>query len=269
MLVQVVGGSDMKCILCKMCEARAEIFTEKHLAWLEAQSNSVAIMEQESDPQPVYQAYDLLHADPAESFKQLLALAENGSIWSMATVGKLFENGTGTMRDLAQAEEWLVRAYKAGSDYGLIWLGLLYQESSQHEKAQDVFRTGVERGFVPAMFYLAWSYHNSADWPQRRDEVLTLLERGSAAGDLSAKRFLANVMMRGQFGLRHVPAGIRLLFNFAKDFARLVEDEKATAQSEKEIQPGFFSRLAAKIVALGRYSATTGFAVGAYRPPSI
>ena len=109
----------MKCILCKMCEARAKIFTEKHFAWLEAQSNSVAIMEQESDPQPVYQAYDLLHADPAESFKQLLALAENGSIWSMATVGKLFENGTGTMRDLAQAEEWLVRAYKAGSQPNL------------------------------------------------------------------------------------------------------------------------------------------------------
>src|SRR5580698_1661969 len=184
----------MKCVLCRICEARAEILAKKHLAWLEAQSNSVAIMEGESDPLQVRQAYDLLQTDPAESFKQFLALAESGSIWSMATVGYLSENGTGTSRDLARAEEWLVRAHKAGSDYGLIWLGLLYQESSQHEKAQDVFRTGVERGLVPAMYYLAWSYRNSADWPRRRDEVLTLLERGSAAGDLSAKRFLANAM---------------------------------------------------------------------------
>jgi hypothetical protein len=258
----------MKCVLCKICEARAEILAKKHLAWLEAQSNSVAIMEGESDPLQVRQAYDLLQTDPAESFKQFLALAESGSIWSMATVGYLSENGTGTSRDLARAEEWLVRAHKAGSDYGLIWLGLLYQESSQHEKAQDVFRTGVERGLVPAMYYLAWSYRNSADWPRRRDEVLTLLERGSAAGDLSAKRFLANAMMRGRFGLRHIPAGIRLLFNLAEDFARLIENEQATPQSEKEIQPGFVSRLAAKIVALGRYSTTTGFAMRAYRPPS-
>jgi hypothetical protein len=253
----------MKCVLCKICEANAAIFWEKHFAWLEAQSNSVAIMEREADPLPVYQAYDLLKTDPAESFRQFLALAESGSIWSMATVGQLFQSGTGTPRDLAQAEVWLLRAYRAGSDNGLIWLGLLYQDSSQHEKAQDVFRTGAERGFVPALLYLARSNWNSADWPQRRDETLSLLKRGSAAGDLSAKRFLANAMMHGHFGLRLIPAGIRLLFNFAEDFAKLVEDERAAAPSAKETRPGFFSRLAAKIVVVGRPS--TGLVVG---PPS-
>jgi hypothetical protein len=262
---EVGGGYDMKCVLCKICEANAAIFWEKHFAWLEAQSNSVAIIEREADPLPIYQAYDLRKTDPAESFRQFLALAESGSIWSMATVGQLFQSGTGTPRDLAQAEDWLVRAYRAGSDYGLIWPGLLYQESSRHEKAQDVFRTGVERGFVPAMSYLAWSYWNSAEWPQRRDETLALLKRGSAAGDLSAKRFLANSMMRGRFGLQHVPDGIRLLLNFAEDFAKLVEDERAAAQSEKEMRPGFLYRLAAKIVVVGRPS-TTGFVVG---PPSV
>jgi hypothetical protein len=254
----------MKCILCKICEANAAILTEKHFAWLEAQSNGVAIMEREADPLPVYQAYDLLKTDPAESFRQFLALAESGSVWSMATVGQLFESGTGTARDSAQAEEWLLRAYRAGSDYGLIWLGLLYQERSLHEKAQDVFHTGVERGFEPAMFYLARSYWNSAEWPQRRDETLALLKRGSAAGDLWAKRFLANAMMRGYFGLRLIPAGIRLLLNFAEDLAELVEDERAAAPIEKEIRPGFLYRLAAKIVSVGRPS-TTGFVVG---PPS-
>jgi hypothetical protein len=66
----------MKCILCKICEANAAMFWEKHLAWLEAQSNNVAIMEREADPLLVYQAYDLLKTDPAESFRQFLALAE-------------------------------------------------------------------------------------------------------------------------------------------------------------------------------------------------
>jgi len=166
-------------------------------------------------------------------------------VWSMAAAGHLFENGTGIARDLAQAEHWYLRAFDAGSDYALIWLGSLYQNSNRQAEAQGIFRTGVERGFVPALFYLAWSYWNSADWSRRRDEALALLERGSAAGDLSAKRFLANAMMRGRFGLGHIPAGFRLALSVAEDISRLVEGEKPTGQSEKELRPGFFSRIAA------------------------
>src|SRR5579864_84308 len=121
----------MECVLCKKCKARAEILDKKHFVWLEAQSNSVSIMEREADPQLVYQAHDLEAIDPAASFKQYLALAEGGSVWSMGTVGYMLANGTGTARDLVQAEEWYLRAYKAGSDYALIWLGSLYQNSNR------------------------------------------------------------------------------------------------------------------------------------------
>jgi Sel1 repeat len=236
----------MKCIFCKICEANQAIFDKITVAWLEAQTNSVAIMEREADPTRIYQAHDLLETDPAESFRQYLALAESGSVWSMAVVGHRFENGTGTARDLAQAEMWYLRAYRAGSDHGLLWLGDLYQESKQHQKAQDVFRTGVERGLMPAMVRLASSYWNSADRPQRRDEALALLERGSAAGDLYARRFLGNLMIRGSFGLRRIPAGIRLMFGVAKEMDNFVENEKATAQSDGKPRPGFFSRLTAQ-----------------------
>jgi hypothetical protein len=237
----------MKCIFCKICEANQAIFDKITVAWLEAQTNSVAIMEREADPALIYQAHDLLETDPAESFRQYLALAESGSVWSMAIVGYRFESGIGTARDLAQAETWYLRAYRAGSDHGLLWLGYLYQESKRHQKAQDVFRTGVERGLTPAMVRLASSYWNSADQPQRRDEALALLERGSAAGDLFARRFLGSVMTRGSFGLRRIPAGIRLLFSVAKEIDNFVEDEKATAQSNRKTRPGFFSRLAAPL----------------------
>jgi hypothetical protein len=243
----VVGGGDMKCILCKICEARQATFNEKYRAWFYAQTNNVAIMEREADPASIYQAHDLLKTNPVESFRQYLALAESGSVWSMANVGYLFGNGTGTARDLAQAEKWFLRAYEAGSDYGLIWLGHLYQESRQYEKAQTVFRTGVERGFVPAMKSLAWSYWHSPDWPQRRGEALTLLERGSAAGDLEARRYLAVGMTRGRFGLRRIPDGIRLMFSTAKDMADLVKDETAAVQSDGKSPPGFLSRLAAQL----------------------
>jgi hypothetical protein len=94
---------------------------------------------------------------------------------------------------------------------------------------------------------LAWSYWKSADWPQRRGEALALLERGSAAGDLSARRYLASSLTRGRFGLRHIPRGIRLLFSIAEDMANLVEDEMATSQSDGKTRPGFFSRLSAQL----------------------
>jgi hypothetical protein len=94
---------------------------------------------------------------------------------------------------------------------------------------------------------LAWSYCNSPDWPQRRGEALTLLERGSAVGDLEAQRYLAVGMTRGRFGLRRIPDGIRLMFSTAEDMANLVEGEKARAQSDRKTRPGLFSRLAARL----------------------
>jgi hypothetical protein len=76
---------------------------------------------------------------------------------------------------------------------------------------------------------------------------LALLERGSAAGDLSARRYLVVGMTRGWFGLRHIPDGIRLLLSTAEDLANLVKDETATAQSDKKTRSGLFSRLGAQL----------------------
>ena len=55
----------MKCIFCKICEERIAILNRKYFAWLEAQSNNVALMEREADPQLIYQAYALQESDLA------------------------------------------------------------------------------------------------------------------------------------------------------------------------------------------------------------
>jgi TPR repeat protein len=240
----------MGCILCKVCKANLDALNEKLLKWLEAQTNSVAIMEREADPAAIYQAHELSQTDPAEAFRQYLALAEQGSVWSMAMVGHRFEHGTGTAPDLAEAEKWYFRAYQGGSDYGLIWLGHLYQDSNRYEMAQEVWRSGVARGFVPAMVRLASCYRHLPDWPQRRDEAMALLERGSAAGDLSARMLLAAGMTRGWFGLRHIPDGIRRMFRNLDDITSLVGDEMPPAQ-DRAAGPGWFGRLAAQLSLLG------------------
>jgi TPR repeat protein len=241
----------MKCILCEKCEAFRAAVDKKWLAWFEAQANSVAIMEREADPAPIYRAYDLGKTDPVESFRQHLALAEQGSVWSMSAVGHMFEHGDGTAADLVRAELWYVRAHQAGSDYGLIWLGGLYQRSGQHEKAQEVYRAGVERGFAPAMARLAASYMRSPGWRRNRHEAMALLEQASAAGDPWAPHSLASAMMRGWFGLRYIPEAFRRLPSAADDVANPVKDEMASAQSDGKTRSGVFSRLAAQLLLLG------------------
>jgi hypothetical protein len=217
----------MKCVLCTICENARATFDKKMDAWLYAQSNNVEILERETDLSAVNQAYE--ETDPAESFRQYLALAEKGSVWSMATVGWMLQTGTGTEQDLSQAEKWLVRAYQAGSDYGLICLGCLYERSERSEKAQEVYRAGVARGFVPAMVYLAVSYRKSPAWAQRRHTA----------------------MVRGWFGLQYIPEGIRRLPGVAHDMAALLEDDTSPSQGDSKTRPGFVSRLAAQLSLVG------------------
>ena len=237
----------MKCILCKMCEAAHAKFDKKMDAWLYEQSNHVEIMKKEENPEAVYEAHS--QTDSAESFKQFLALAESGSVWSMATVGQMFHAGTGTSKDLVQAEKWLSRAYQAGSDYGLICLGCLFERAERSEKAQEVYRAGVARGFVPAMVYLAASYRRSPNWTQRRHETLSLLENGRAADDLFARHWLTTAMVRGWFGLRYIPEGFRRLPSVAHEMAALVADETSPlqVQGDSKTSAGLISRLAAQL----------------------
>jgi TPR repeat protein len=239
----------MKCLLCTICETARATFDKKMDAWLHAQSNNVEILEREADLSAVNQAYE--ETDPAKAFRQYLALAEKGSVWSMATVGWMLQVGTGTEQNLSQAEKWLVRAYQAGSDYGLICLGCLYERSERSETAQEVYRAGVARGFVPAMVYLAVSYRKSPDWAQRRHETLSLLESGRAAADLFARHWLATAMARGWFGLRYIPEGFRRLPNIAHDMGLLVADETSPPQGDRTTRPGVISRLAAHLWLVG------------------
>jgi Sel1 repeat len=220
-------GGIMKCILCKMCETAHAAVDAKLQAWLNEHMNSVAIWEQETDQDRISRAHSLLKTNPNHAFEEYLALAEQGSVWGMANVGTLFQRGIGTSADLTQAEKWYRRAYEGGSDYGLIWLGQLYANSHQYAKAEEVFRMGTERGCVPAMLRLAWVYLKSPDWRQKRGEALILLERASAAGDLSAKGFLANAMARGWFGLRRIPEGIRLIFKVSDQMVELTKDDES------------------------------------------
>lgn len=91
------------------------------------------------------------------------------------------------------------------------------------------------------MFPLAWCYLMSAHWRHKREEALTLLERASSAGDLSARRFLGTAMVRGWFGFSRIPAGFKLSSQVAEEVVKLIDVD--VPRHGKPL-PGFFSRFA-------------------------
>jgi hypothetical protein len=58
----------MKCVLCAICETTRATFNKKMDAWLHAQSNNVEVMERETDPEAILQAYE--QTDLVKSFRQ-------------------------------------------------------------------------------------------------------------------------------------------------------------------------------------------------------
>lgn len=240
----------MKCIVCKMCEALNAALDKKLSAQRDAQMNTQEIGRRELDNEQFVHANELLaNKDYTQAFRECLSLAEQGSVWSMGVVGWAFDTGTGVPQDLLLAEKWYRRAFDGGSDYGLFWLGVLYTKQGQWEKATEVFRTGAERDWAPAMYQLARLYLQSANWRQKRNDALVLLERASVAGDLSARRFLATTMMHGWFGWRRIPAGIRMFSKVAEDMAELVKDDQTlAAKLDSGKLSGFFSRFIQRLV---------------------
>lgn len=152
---------------------------------------------------------------------------------------------------MLQTDPFSASAYQAGSDYGLICLGSLYERSERYEEAQEVHKTGAARRFVPAMLYLAACYRRSPNWAQSRRETLALLEQGPAASAFFVRHWLATAMVRGWFGLRYIPEGIRRLPGVAHEMTVLVEDGTGQLQGDSKSQQGFFSRLAAQVWVLG------------------
>jgi TPR repeat protein len=228
-----------------MCEAAKIAIKQKALAWLDTQMNIEEMWGREVDQERIHYAHSLLKTDPAQYFQEYLALAESGSLWSATALGAAFEAGIGTEQDLAQAEKWYRRAYEGGSDHALLLLGALNVRSRQYAKAAEVYRSGAERNWAPAMYRLAFVYTRCPDCRRHRAEARSLLDRAAAAGDISAKKFLADTMVRGWFGLRHIPEGFRLGFSVAGEMVELIKDEELPTPniSARPGLSGYLSRL--------------------------
>jgi TPR repeat protein len=136
----------------------------------------------------------------------------------MLKAGWHYANGLGTQRDAATAEEYYRHALCAGSRKATIrYASLLFQRGA-HDKGPSTLADGVQNGFIPAHFWLAWFHYKRAPTARTAREVRHLLVTAAEAGHPGAALLLARWTAFGKFGLRKIPDGIRMIFAVVKSF---------------------------------------------------
>jgi TPR repeat protein len=181
----------------------------------QAQADDATIWESDPRKDQMREAHAAFKAAPEVGFQRVLAIAEQGSIWSMAWVGWAYSKGRGTLSDIALAEDWYRRAFEGGSHWGLLGYGSSLWLRGDFTKSEEVFGVGAAKDLAPALYWLALCRLHRSNTRNTYREVRPLLERASTKGCLAARYWLAKWMLRGRFGLREILRGHRLMWKLS------------------------------------------------------
>jgi TPR repeat protein len=172
----------------------------------------------EPDLERLRKAYNALGQNPKEGLAELEALANAGSKSSMNYLGYAYETGVGGKPDRELAEIWFKRGYEAGSLAALMQLSYLYLMTDRFSLAEEVLRSGVERGYGLAIYVLGRNYVFGPGKYTKRAEGLQLLRRAAGMGNIFAKRDIGYLLMRGERGFFGRIAG---LYIYIDGFVRI------------------------------------------------
>jgi len=205
--------------------------------WRLAQTNDSEMLERDPDLQALDEATRLWRSDPKSGFPRLAALAGRGSIMSMLLVGLSYEQGTGVSEDRDLAEQWYRLAFEEGSQKGQLLLGQLYETWSEFTKCEQVYAVGADSGWAPGLYHLARMRLLPPRTPSRLEDARVLLEQAAAQGDLGAQIDLMRLLVRGRFGLRRIPSGLRLCFDTGRKCEALTRMTGAGRKPTRSLRP--------------------------------
>jgi TPR repeat protein len=102
---------------------------------------------EEADNARLIAAFELLKTDPEKALSELKELAELGLTTAAINLGWAYHHGKGTPLDLDRAEFWLKYAFDSGDNAASYYLGNLYTSQGKIDKANMIYKHGVEHGF--------------------------------------------------------------------------------------------------------------------------
>jgi TPR repeat protein len=169
-------------------------------------NNGETLFRMEQHQQALRAAYDLRKTDPEEYFQAFLGFAEQGSAWSMYYVAYSLSNGVGTPVNLLEGEKWLRRGYEVGDERAMLGLANEYLRQKRYSEAEGLLQGYAQKDYAPALYLLGYVFLRQGYKSQAR----LMLERASGLGHRRAKASLANLCLRGKFGIRSIPYGFQL-----------------------------------------------------------
>ena len=161
---------------------------------------------------------------PASALELYRDAAAQGSALALEALAWHYQTGTGVGADLEAAQDYYRRAIVAGSWPATIGYARLLNALGFTEQRDAVLEDGVSAGFVPAHYWLARFRYDGSTSPAVVRGVKPLVEHAAAMGHPGAGALLAALKMRGHYGLRRIPSGLRMAFRIARGAAQADED---------------------------------------------
>lgn len=125
-------------------------------------------------------------------FKAQLEKAESGNVKAMYEVGRLYERGRGTDKNLATAVSWYKKASDAGHDSAKARLGKMYLEGRGVKKdtvrASKLISTAAQNNVPGAQYQLGVMYEIGIGHDHDPEKALYWYKKAAALGHYQAER---------------------------------------------------------------------------------
>jgi TPR repeat protein len=149
-----------------------------------------------------------------EAFDLCHRASEAGHAPAMSTLGVLYDEGSGTPKDEAEAVRWYRKAAEAGDLVGMTQLGLRYQEGGgglpkDETEAVRWYRKAAEAGHAPAMGILGSVYAKGIGVPKDPAEAVRWYRKAVEAGDMVSMVGLGAMYRSGQGVLKDEAEAVR------------------------------------------------------------
>jgi TPR repeat protein len=170
-------------------------------------------------------AYRIRKSDPAIAIDEWKALASEGSVLSMINLGAAYYRGRSVKADDVEAEKYYQQGADAGALIGSYCLGRLFLKQHRYADALGAFKYASGKGYPSAAHYLGRMYCLGIGVPKDVPRGEKWLEFAAKKGNVAAKAFLGNVLVRDLMHPRRVLRGLWLLLAAFVEVFQVFYDE--------------------------------------------
>ena len=143
-----------------------------------------------------------------EVFPMYHALAEAGSVEAQLLIGWMYYTGHGVKEDIDQAFQWYHKAADSKSAAGQYFLGTIHRAKKDYQQALQCFEESAAQDYVPAFYQLGQAYEYGEGVNVQRTKSLEYYQVAAIKGHLMARRVIALMTIKGEFGLKRIPLGL-------------------------------------------------------------